>query len=245
MSSCIRSRSSPKAALAALGILLCSPGAGPSAAWAQNGQAPPAAKPAVEQDYILHKGDDLQILAFNNAELGQKAKIRPDGKISLLLLNDVKAAGLTAEQLGRILSQDYAKFFRNPRITVSVTSFTNQEVFVGGEVETPKLLPLNGRLTLAAAIFSAGGLKASAKTKEILLLRDSGQGKPVVTQVNLKQIFKSEQPDVELKPFDVVFVPKSKIRKVDEFVEQYMRRVLPVTIGMGFSYLLGQQPLIQ
>lgn len=241
----IRSRSTPKAALAALGILLCGTSAGPAAAWAQNAPAAPAATPPAEHDYVLQKGDDLQILAFNNAELGQKAKIRPDGKISLLLLNDVKAAGLTAEQLGRILSQDYAKYFRNPRITVSVTGFTNQEVFVGGEVETPKLLPLNGRLTLAAAIFSAGGLKVSAKTKDILLLRNSGQGKPAVTQVNLTQIFKSEQPDIELKPFDVVFVPKTKIGKVDDFVEQYMRKVLPVTIGMGFSYLLGQQPLIQ
>ncbi|HWB83048.1 MAG TPA: polysaccharide biosynthesis/export family protein [Bryobacteraceae bacterium] len=219
--------------------------AAPNAAMAViNPQPTPPPAPLVQHDYVVQNGDDLQILAFNNAELGQKVKVRPDGKISLLLLNDVKAAGLTAEDLSAILSRDYAKFFRNPRITVSVTSFSNQEVFVGGEVQTPKLLPLNGRLTLAAAIFSAGGLKISAKSKSIYLLRDS-EGKPAVMQVDLKKIFESKQPDIELKPFDVVFVPKSKIGKVDQFVEQYVRQVLPVTVGMGFSYLLGQQPLIQ
>ncbi|MGH9668329.1 MAG: polysaccharide biosynthesis/export family protein, partial [Bryobacteraceae bacterium] len=116
-------------AIGALAALLCSLCTGLPAAWAQNTAPPDAGKPEpqtiagapVEHDYVLQKGDDLQILAFNNAELGQKVKIRPDGKISLLLLNDIKAAGLTSEQLGQILSQDYAKYFRTPRITVSVT----------------------------------------------------------------------------------------------------------------------------
>ncbi len=198
-----------------------------------------------DQEYMLQKGDDLEIHAFNNNELNQKAKIRPDGKISLVLLDDVTAAGQTPTQLGRDLSQAYAQYFRNPRITVSVTSFTNLTVFVGGEVQTPKLLPLSGPLTVVGAVFSAGGLKPSAKTREVILLRDSGKGTPLISQVNLNRVFKNLAPDPQLKPFDVVYVPKSKIARVDQFVEQYMRQLLPITLGLGFSYLLGQQPLIQ
>lgn len=209
--------------------------------------AAPAAAPAAPatHDYILQRGDDLEVQAFNNDELRQKAKIRPDGKISVLLLGDVPAAGLTPGQLAETLVQGYSKLFRNPRISINVTSFSNQSVFVGGEVQTPKLLPFNGRLTVTGALFSAGGLKTTANANNIILLRDSGKGTPIVSRLSLSEVMKKGQADVELAPFDVVFVPRSKIGRVDQFVDQWVKQLLPVTVGFGFSYLFGQQPLIQ
>ncbi len=117
-----------------------------------------------------------------------------------------------------------------PKSTVSV--------YVGGEVERPGLQPLNKRLTLMAALISAGGMKRSGKQDDILLLRDSGSATPQVTKVDVKQILKGA-PDPALQPYDVVIVPKSGIAKLNDWVEQYIRQMSPVTLSLGFSYVLG------
>jgi len=117
-------------------------------------------------------------------------------------------------------------------------------VFVGGEVTTPRLLPLAGKMTLAGAIFSVGGATPYARLKEVVLLRDTG-GKPVISKINVKDILKKGEPDPELKPFDVVFVPRTRIGNISRFVDQYIKQVLPFSPSLGFNYILNQQPLIQ
>jgi len=273
--------------------------------------------------YVLQKGDDIEIKAYNIAELNQVVRIRPDGRISLMLLNDVDAAGLTSKQLAEFLSTGFGRYYRNPRISIIVRSFSmlsvyvggevqrpgliplrgditalqavleaggltetsrattvmllragdngatesmtlnvgailsnkqrdvplhpadilyvpksNISVYVGGEVLHPGLLPLNGELTVTAAVFQAGGLKETAKSNTVVLVRNSGTGVPIVTPLRLDDVIKGK-PDTVLEPFDVVFVPKSKIAKVDRFVDQYIRQVLPINVAAGFSYLLG------
>jgi protein involved in polysaccharide export with SLBB domain len=201
--------------------------------------------PQMKGPYMLQEGDDIEIKAFNNPELAQSVKVRPDGRISLLLLDDVVAAGLTPAQLGQNLSRAYSEYFRTPKISVIVRSFSNVSVYVGGEVAYPKFLPLTGRVTVTQAVFSAGGVKNSAKLNDVLLLRDSGEGKAVVTKLNLEDILKHGGTDTLLKPFDVVYVPKTRIARIDQFLDEHIRQVIPIPIGLGFSYLLGQQPLIQ
>jgi polysaccharide biosynthesis/export protein len=111
-------------------------------------------------------------------------------------------------------------------------------VYVGGEVEKPGLQPLNKRLTLMAAVISAGGLKRSAKRNAIVLLRDDGSGKPLVSKLNVEEIMNGAA-DAVLQPYDVVIVPKSGIAKLNDWVDQYLRQMSPVTLSLGFSYVLG------
>lgn len=196
-------------------------------------------------EYLLQRGDQLDIRVYDFPALTEALKIRPDGKISLVLLGDLQAAGLTASQLSARITDAYSEHFRNPRATVIVKAFVNQMVFVGGEVDKPGLLPLDGDLTAAAAIFWAGGAKRSAKLSQVVLLRDSGMGTPTTMMLNLKQILEHGKPDVPLKPFDVVFVPKTKITKVDDFVEQYFRNTTPVPLNVGFSYLLNAAAILR
>src|SRR5205823_922525 len=100
--------------------------------------APAAVPVAVAQgEYVLQRGDDVEIRAYNQPELDSTLRIRPDGKVSLLLLNDVQAAGLTPAQLSQFLTEAFSKHFRRPRITVIVKSFAAQTVYVGGEVAQP------------------------------------------------------------------------------------------------------------
>jgi polysaccharide biosynthesis/export protein len=111
-------------------------------------------------------------------------------------------------------------------------------VYVGGEVERPGIQPLNKRLTLMAALVSAGGTKRSAKMDEVLLLRDNGSSTPLVSKLDVKQILKGAA-DPTLQPYDVVIVPKSGIAKVNDWVDQYLRQMSPITLSLGFSYVLG------
>jgi len=199
-----------------------------------------AATPAAVPDYVLQTGDDLEIRVANVPELAEVMKIRPDGRISLVRGQEVQAAGLTPKQLTDNITAAYGKYYRNPEVAVIVRTFTRQVVFVGGEVLNPGLLPMDRQLSLLTAVMQAGGTKRSAKMGQVILLRDSGQpGHPVTTLVNLSGIIHKGQPDIQLKPFDVVFIPKSKITKVDDFVDQYMKQAVPMSISTGFSYLFN------
>ena len=205
--------------------------AGPQSAAAEAGPPP---------EYVLQAGDELDIRVFNLPELTQKVKIRPDGRISLMLLDELVAAGTTPVALNETIRQGYSRQFRNPRVTVVVTSFTNQNVYVGGEVNQPRMIPLTGRLSAAAAVFYAGGLKSTATTREVIILSNSGKNSAQLRRLNLGDVLSKGAPDIELRPFDVVFVPKSRIAKLDQFVEQYIKMLQPIALNLGFSYLIGQ-----
>lgn len=112
-------------------------------------------------------------------------------------------------------------------------------VYVGGEVAQPGLVTLQGRLSLAAAVIKAGGVKRTAATKTVVLMRDAGDGKPLIQTVDLGAILGQGKPDVPLKPFDVVYVPQSTIAKVNQFFDQYIRQLLPISLNAGFSYVMG------
>lgn len=121
----------------------------------QSAISAPQTPPVDLATYVLQKGDDIEIKAYNITELNQTVRIRPDGRISLMLLNDVDAAGMTAKQLGELLSTGFARYYRNPRISIIVRSFSMLSVYVGGEVQRPGLIPLRGDITALQAVLEA------------------------------------------------------------------------------------------
>jgi protein involved in polysaccharide export with SLBB domain len=114
------------------------------------------------------------------------------------------------------------------------------KVFVGGEVLRPGLVPMDTALTAMAAVFHAGGFTENASPKDGILLRDNGNNMAQVIRINFKEALEGS-PDVVLQPYDIVYVPKSGIAKLNQVVEQYVRRVLPFSVSAGFSYVLGGQ----
>ena len=270
--------------------------------------------------YILHNGDTLDIKVYNLPELNEGVVIRPDGVITTLLGDEVKAAGMTASELAARLTEIYGKNFRSPKVSVSVAGFSNLKVYVGGEVALPGVFPLDGEITVASAIIRAGGAKESAGLNEVMLvrgaehrqvdvaailasqapdvalqpgdmiyvpkstvsvyvggevaqpgletvqgnlsalaaiikaggaqhtasmrsvilIRNSGvAGKPEIRLLNLHDTLKGRGQDLPLHAFDIVYVPRSKISNIDQFVDQYMRQISPVPLNGGFSYLLN------
>jgi protein involved in polysaccharide export with SLBB domain len=197
-----------------------------------------AATPYTEQEYRLQVGDQLDIKFFYNHELNEQVTVRPDGRISLQLAHEIMVAGLTPMELTELLTKKYASELKKPEITVIVRSFGGQKVYVDGEVAKPGMVPLVGTVTLLQALSQAGGVKDSARTTEVIVIRRGADNQPLVITVNLDKTISGidMSQDIILRPFDIVYVPKSAIANVNKWVDQYIRRNIPISISTGFGY---------
>jgi polysaccharide export outer membrane protein len=164
------------------------------------------AKPTDQTEYKIGPQDVLQIDVWKEPEITRTIPVRPDGKISLPLLNDVQAAGLTAMQLAGKIREGLTKYLTNPQVTVTVTQINSRRIFVTGEVAHSGALPLLPGMTVLQALSSSGGFTQFAREKGIYILRTEN-GKQVKLPYNYKDVLKGRQEDVVLQPGDVIVVP--------------------------------------
>ena len=170
-------------------------------------QAPAVAAPApLDPDYRIGPQDVVQIDVWKEPEITRTIPVRPDGKISLPLLNDVQASGLTAMQLAANIREGLTKFLNSPQVTVTVTQINSRRVFVTGEVGRSGALPLLPGMTALQALSSSGGFSQFAKIKGIYILRNES-GKQTRIPYNYKAVLKGVQEDILLQPGDVIVVP--------------------------------------
>jgi polysaccharide export outer membrane protein len=158
-------------------------------------------------DYVIGPEDTLHIAVWKEADFTATLPVRPDGKISLPLLNDVQAAGLTPMQLGASLTEKLKKYIADPRVTVVVTQMNSQHIYVLGEALHTGTLPLLPRMTMLQALATAG-FTQFANTKGIYVLRtERGQQRKI--PFNYKQVVKGENmsQNIQLKPGDTIVVP--------------------------------------
>ena len=194
-------------------------------------QVSTAPVPASTEPYVIQPGDDLEVKFQLTPELNERQVVRPDGRISMQLIDhEISAAGMTVEQLRRALRSEYATQLKEPQISVLVREFSQYRVFVGGEVGLVGPQPLNRATTVRQAIIQAQGFKDSADPSTVILYRQP-PGKPASWQVlNLGEYPTNVggDQDVWLAPLDIVYVPRSGVSDVGRFVELYIRRLLPV-----------------
>ena len=197
----------------------------------------------VMEDYYLQPGDDLGIKFFYNPELNENVIIRPDGKISLQLIDEIQAAGLTPAQLDELLTEKYSSQLKQSVITVILKSFGGQRIYVGGEVNSPQVLTVVGKVNALQAIFDAGGLRNDAKLSSVIIVSRGADNQPLARKVNLKKALKGKIPEEDylLKPFDMVYVPKTNLAKADQFIT-HIYKFIPPRVGLGFSYELHNEP---
>lgn len=185
---------------------------------AQNSEAPKAEgatseKPAAAQppdvspDYVIGADDTLHISVWKEPDLSEILPVRPDGKISMPLLNDITAAGLTPLQLKDSITERLKKFIADPHVTVVVTAMNSRRVFVTGEVTHPGPMRLLPNMTILQAL-SQAGFTQFAKVKAIYLLRTEN-GKQEKLPFNYRDVVKGKRPEqnIILKPDDTVVVP--------------------------------------
>lgn len=189
-------------------------------------------------EYRIQPGDQMEIKFYYTPELNELVVVRPDGRISLQLAPDMIAAGLTPTELTETLKRSYSRELGHPEIAVIMRNFSGQRIYVDGEVNKPDLVPLSAGMTVVQSISVAGGLKDSARPNEVVIIRRGPEGKPQVFTVDLTRILNGTDTgqDLALMPFDVVYVPKSAIANVNLWVDQYLRKNIPVSFGMGYQF---------
>jgi len=173
--------------------------------------AAPATKPAeapVPADYTIGPDDVLSVVFWRDAEMSAEVVVRPDGKISLPLLNDIQASGLTPADLKIQIEQQAKKFVETPSVSIVVKQIHSRKVFITGSVLHPGAYALGGQTTVLQLIAMAGGLTEYADSKKIVISRNEG-GRPVTLRFNYKDFIngKNLQSNVVLKPGDTVVVP--------------------------------------
>jgi polysaccharide export outer membrane protein len=176
-----------------------------------NGSADtPAAAPlpVVPADYVIGAEDVLGIVFWREKELSGDVAVRPDGRISLPLLNDVDAAGLTPEQLRVRITEAANKYVEEPTVSVVVKDIRSRKVFITGHVAKPAAYPLGGPTTVMQLITMAGGVQEFANDKHIQIIRTEN-GRQISLRFNYDQVKKGKdlQQNILLKPGDTIVVP--------------------------------------
>ncbi len=161
-----------------------------------------------DPNYVIGPQDFLDISVWKEPQLTRELPVRPDGKISIPLLSDVQAAGLTPTQLAAKITTDLKKFVTDPQVTVIVTQINSQRVYLLGEVSRAGAFPLLPQMTVLQALSSAGGLTQFANSKKIYVLREVN-GKPEKYPFNYKEVLSGKRTDenIQLKAGDTVVVP--------------------------------------
>jgi polysaccharide biosynthesis/export protein len=182
----------------------------------QTAQSPVPAMPdetvkksaTVDPNYVIGAQDVLDINVWKEPDVSRTVPVRPDGKISLPLLNDVQAAGLTPAQLAAQVTDSLKKYVTNPQVTVIVTVINSQRVYILGEVTRPGAFPLLPGMSVLQALSSAGGFTQFAKVKSIFVRRVEN-GKESKYPFNYREVISGKKPeqDILLKAGDTIVVP--------------------------------------
>ena len=167
------------------------------------------------EEYIIGPLDQLTIFVWRNPELGAKVQVRPDGRITTPLIEDMPAVGKTPTMLAQDIKMQLSEFIREPLVSVIVDNFSgtfSQQIRVVGATEKPASIPYRANMTLLDAMIAVGGLSEFAAGNKARLVRaDRKTGKQATYNVRLGDLLKrgDSQANVRLEPGDVIIIPES------------------------------------
>ena len=190
--------------------------------------------------YLIQPGDDISVTLPFNGELNQRAQVAPDGTFTMPLAGVLPAAGHSTSQLAEGIDKALASkgVVADARATVTVAAYSGR-VYVGGQVREPGEIPLRADMTVIQAIAAARGMLDTARTNEVVLIRRSPtDGRPMLRTVDIDALTHTGSPDqaVVLQPSDTIFVPKSSIAEVDQWVDQHINQAIPFSKGLSYTY---------
>jgi polysaccharide biosynthesis/export protein len=178
--------------------------AAPSQQRAQGASAPAATLP---RDYVIGVEDVLSVVFWREKDLSAEVVVRPDGKISLPMLNDVVAAGLTPEALADVVAKAGTKFVRDAGATVIVKEIRSRKIYIIGEVSKPGTFQLGSEMTVLQALGEAGGFIEGADKGDVRIVRNEG-GKEIRFKFNYNEVVDGKKPEqnIKLMPGDTIIV---------------------------------------
>ena len=193
------------------------------------------------EEYLFLVGDQFEVSFLNNPNFNASLTVRPDGRISMNLANDLLVAGMTPSELTELLTELYREEIKDPKVSIIMNQFAGQRIWVAGEVNSPGSMPLLGRMTVLQSIFSAGGWMSTALLENVIVVRhDDAKRETVLYTMNIEKRMNGEKTDdFVLRPNDVIYVPKSLIASVGDWVDLWINQPMPRWARLGFSYRLN------
>ena len=219
-----------------MSILLLAIGCQPSSPY----PSAPEAQAPVRPRIALEPGDEVEVKFFYTPQLNETQMVRPDGNITLQLIGEVEVEGKTPAELREELLQRYAAHLEQLAVAVIVRSLPSRRVFVGGQVMTPGTVEMLGKTTALEAIMQAGGFKLpEANVQSVVIIRHKDTQRygyaldlgPLLEGGEMQPFF--------LEPQDIVYVPRTEIAKVGDWVDQHISRIIPQT-GFFFTRVSGR-----
>ncbi|MBN3040340.1 MAG: polysaccharide biosynthesis/export family protein [Candidatus Omnitrophica bacterium] len=175
-------------------------------------------------EYRISQGDTLSISVWENNDLDQKVIVRPDGKISFPLIDEIDAKGMTISQLDKEITSRLKEYIRFPDVSISLIGIGGSKIMVLGEVVEPGVYTISGRKTVLEAIAMAQGFTSDAVASSVIVVQ-GGLDNPQASRLNLTQALHnpSSQQNIVLESENIVFVPKKFIANVRYFLTQFMQ----------------------
>ncbi|MGO9019958.1 MAG: polysaccharide biosynthesis/export family protein [Syntrophobacteraceae bacterium] len=198
--------------------------------------------PPVQAEYKISVNDKLSIKMFYNPELNQDVVVRPDGRITLQLVNEIKVVGLTPAQLSEQLTESYTKYLAQaPEISVIVNSFGGYKVFVGGEANGGGIKELTGPTTVLGAILMSGGFKDTGDRNQVVVVRMDENNKPRYISLDIEKVMNGKDPaqDIYVQAYDMILVPRTGIANVNVWIDQYFHALGVVTTPLSYYFLFN------
>jgi len=179
----------------------------------------------VEQrwDYTISLNDVLEIFIWKHTDLSRDVIVRPDGKISMPLIGDIMAEGLTLNKLDAEITKRYSEYLVSPDVSIAVKTFAGEKVFIFGEVTTPGIHTFQKNSSLIEVLAKAGGWNQYAKISNIFVIRGDLTKEPEVILIDIKEILSGNtRLNIMIYPKDIVYVPSTTIADVGRFVRDYL-----------------------
>ena len=207
-------------------------------------QTPFAAPPVFQQwvewepEYKLHPGDQLDIVVSSAPELSRTLTVGPDGRVVMPMSKPIMAAGRTFTQVQNELSAELASQLRDPTLAVTPRAYSPEQIFVGGQVGQPGTYTLPGRVGALEAILMAGGMRATARSRSVAVLRRAPNGGMMIRTVNIRNgilNIREYDDNLQLRRGDIVFVPQTNIAEIGSWVQSF-RAALPVDFNVSYQF---------
>jgi polysaccharide export outer membrane protein len=185
--------------------------------------------------YFIASGDVLEVFVWQNADLSKDVVVGPDGNISYPLTGRVKAAGLSLNELEGVMKEKLSRYVKYPQVSITVKKFSGNKIVVLGEIESPGIYTYTGSLNLIEAVAMAGDFSSDARSDSVMVVHGNLTENPQVRRVNMLKALKkgTSQPEIILKPNDVVYVPRSFIGNFNKFLDNLQPTIDLITQAIG------------
>jgi protein involved in polysaccharide export with SLBB domain len=182
--------------------------------------------------YLLRPGDNLRIDFASDNQLDFDTQVTPGGTVSLPMAGEIPAAGMTVEELAGLVEEEMAAYLLDPTASVLIRNVQRRFVYVIGEVGRPGRVEIFDGITITAALAEGGGIEASGRASSVMVVRTTGVDEPLAFRVDATKILSARDmsQDVPLRDNDVVYVPKSVIGEVDQFVDLFITKIAPAQL---------------